>query len=65
MKGLDARHYLLRVSLRRDQVPSFDEFPFCLPALRGLDSLEMHPAVTFLIGDNGTGKSTLLERESR
>ncbi|MCY2926889.1 MAG: AAA family ATPase [Planctomycetota bacterium] len=61
MKGLDARHYLLRVSLRRDQVPSFDEFPFCLPAFRGLDALELHPAVTFLIGDNGTGKSTLME----
>lgn len=61
MKGLDARDYLLRVSLLRDRVASFEEFPFCLPALRGLDSLEMHPAVTFLIGDNGTGKSTLLE----
>jgi predicted ATPase len=34
--------------------------PFrCRP--RHLDSLEFHPAVTFIIGDNGTGKSTLLE----
>ncbi len=32
-----------------------------IPALRGLDSLEFSAPVTFFVGDNGTGKSTLLE----
>jgi hypothetical protein len=29
--------YLLHVELLRDRVPSFDQFPYCLPAIRGLD----------------------------
>jgi predicted ATPase len=47
--------------LRREIVRSFDRFPFSLPAVRGLDVLDLHPAVTFLVGENGSGKSTLLE----
>jgi predicted ATPase len=53
--------YLCAVHLKREEVPSFDEYPFHLPAVRELHTLELHPAVTFLIGENGTGKSTLLE----
>ena len=53
--------YLLHLELRRDRVPSFDRFPYCLPAVRHLDRLAFHPKVTFLVGENGTGKSTLLE----
>jgi predicted ATPase len=49
------------VLLHRDRVPSFDRYPFSLPAVRGLDSLTLHPRVTFFVGDNGSGKSTLLE----
>ncbi len=39
-------------------------YPFTLPVVAGLraaGTLELHPAVTFLAGDNGTGKSTLVE----
>jgi predicted ATPase len=39
-------------------------YPFSLPVvsgLRALGRLTLDPAVTFLIGDNGTGKSTLVE----
>src|SRR5262245_36461465 len=53
--------YLLHLQLLRDRVPSFDRFPYCLPAIRNLNQLRFHPKVTFLIGENGTGKSTLLE----
>ncbi|MEQ1934450.1 MAG: AAA family ATPase [Fimbriimonadaceae bacterium] len=37
------------------------EFPFCLPVLREFERLDLHPNVTFFIGDNGSGKSTFLE----
>lgn len=50
-----------RVSLVRDKVESFDAYPFNLPAVRNLDRIDLHPAVTFLVGENGSGKSTLLE----
>ena len=38
-----------------------EEFPFHLPILRSLDSLEFTTPVTFFVGENGSGKSTLLE----
>jgi predicted ATPase len=53
--------YLSQIQLRRGEVPSFDEYPFALPAVRHLETLEFHPKVTFFIGENGSGKSTLLE----
>ena len=59
--SIDARHYLLEIRLLREKVPSFEEYPYSLPAIRNLDRLKLHPAVTFVVGENGTGKSTLLE----
>lgn len=53
--------YLLHLELLRDRVPSFDQFPYSLPALRSLERLPFHPKVTFFVGENGMGKSTLLE----
>jgi predicted ATPase len=57
----DCQHFLLFAELNRAKVPSFDVYPFALPAVRLLDRLELHPSVTFLVGENGVGKSTLLE----
>ncbi|MDO3413114.1 AAA family ATPase [Saccharibacillus sp. CPCC 101409] len=38
-----------------------DVYPFSLPAVRALENIEFHGRVTYLIGENGVGKSTLLE----
>ncbi len=53
--------FVSQLQLRKDDVPSFDAYPFSLPAVRNLDVLKFHPKVTFLVGENGSGKSTLLE----
>ena len=53
--------YIREVMLKRDKVPSFDQYPFSLSAVRGLDRLALHPKVSYFIGENGSGKSTLLE----
>lgn len=53
--------YISRIMLRRDIVQSSDRYPFSLPAVRELDTLDLHPKMTFFIGENGSGKSTLLE----
>lgn len=36
-------------------------FPWDLAAVRAIDRLEFSTPVTFLVGENGTGKSTLME----
>lgn len=38
-----------------------DAYPFTIAAIAGLGSLDFHADVTFFVGENGTGKSTLLE----
>jgi predicted ATPase len=55
------RQFVIEVKLRREEVPSFDEYPFALPAIQALQELRLHPSVTFFVGENGSGKSTLLE----
>ncbi len=55
------KQFIASLELKREEVPSFDAYPFSLPAVRSLEKLELHPEVTFLVGENGSGKSTLLE----
>jgi len=61
MKLNKAGQYIKSADLKRDEVPSFDAFPFHLPAVRNFRKLNFHPNVTYIIGENGMGKSTLLE----
>lgn len=56
-----ANPFLFEIQLMRDQIASFDKFPFHLSAVKHLHQLACHPKVTFIIGENGAGKSTLLE----
>lgn len=53
--------YVSRIALAHEKVDSFEVYPFSIPSIRSLDKLELHPKVTFFIGENGSGKSTLLE----
>jgi predicted ATPase len=53
--------YLKRLWLDPARVPDREAYPFCLPFLRDEFSLSFDRAVTIIVGENGTGKSTLLE----
>jgi predicted ATPase len=53
--------YLRRVWLEAERVADRSAYPFCLPFLREDFSLSFDKAVTIIVGENGTGKSTLLE----
>ena len=53
--------FLYYADLRPDRVSNWDVYPYNIPAVKTLARLELHPKVTYFIGENGTGKSTLLE----
>ena len=53
--------YLRRIWLDPERVPDRDAYPFCLPFLRDGFELSFDRSFTIIAGENGTGKSTLLE----
>jgi len=52
---------LKRISLLRERVEQWDLYPFTVPPIRKLTELEFKSRICFFVGENGTGKSTLLE----
>jgi predicted ATPase len=56
-----AKPYVRSVSLDPAAEIDAGEYPFSIPAVRELGVLEPHPDVTFFVGENGAGKSTVLE----
>jgi predicted ATPase len=53
--------FIREVQLLRPKVVSFETYPFNLPAVRDFKELKLSSSLTFFVGENGTGKSTLLE----
>src|ERR1700721_963741 len=53
--------YLKRVWLEPSRITDRAAYPFCLPLLRDDFELSFNRAITIIAGENGTGKSTLLE----
>jgi predicted ATPase len=53
--------YLRRVWLDASRVANPEAYPFCLPFLREEFELSFDHPITIIVGENGTGKSTLLE----
>lgn len=52
---------LHKVTLLRDRVESWERYPFSVPSIRNFTELSLRERVCFFTGENGTGKSTLLE----
>ncbi len=53
--------YLKRVWLEQSRIADREAYPFCLPFLHENFALSFDRAITIIVGENGTGKSTLLE----
>src|SRR3979411_2430273 len=53
--------YLRRVWLDPSGIAARGAYPFCLPFLRDDFELSFDRSITIIVGENGTGKSTLLE----
>src|SRR6187431_3064398 len=53
--------YLRRVWLEPSRIADRTAYPFCLPFLGDEFELSFDRSITIIAGENGTGKSTLLE----
>ncbi|QCK86822.1 ATP-binding protein [Phreatobacter aquaticus] len=54
--------FLKRVSLVPERVTDWDAYPFCIPLFRDRSfEFAFERPITIIVGENGTGKSTLLE----
>ncbi|MCP3898485.1 MAG: AAA family ATPase [Desulfobacteraceae bacterium] len=53
--------YLKQVNIHSDKFPVLNFYPFNQKLFQKTDNLTFDKAITFFIGENGTGKSTLLK----
>lgn len=52
---------LKKITLLRERIENQDSYPFTVPPIRALTELNFRSRNCFFAGENGTGKSTLLE----
>lgn len=57
--------HLKSVTLLPEKYPTRENYPFCLPLFHQTRQIAFDTPVTLLVGENGTGKSTLLEALAR
>ncbi|MBI5604293.1 MAG: AAA family ATPase [Deltaproteobacteria bacterium] len=53
--------HLRKIKIKSDQFPTQESYPFNLEIFNRTKSLLLRTPITFFIGENGTGKSTLLK----
>ena len=53
--------YLKEVNIHPENFPVLDFYPFNMKIFQDTDTISFDKAITFFIGENGTGKSTLLK----
>lgn len=53
--------YIISAELVKEKIKDNKSYPFSLPVVKHFKKINFDKSITFLIGENGTGKSTLLE----
>jgi predicted ATPase len=57
--------HITRVSLCPERYPTLERYPFSLPTFQRTHAIAFSSPVTLFVGENGTGKSTLLRGIAR
>ncbi len=58
---MDSNLIIKKIVFERGEVADFSKYPFNIEVIKNLEELEFTSPVTFLVGENGIGKSTLIE----
>lgn len=53
--------FVTTVSLLRERIEDPLAYPFVIPAVRKIETLRLNSRATFFVGENGSGKSTIVE----
>ena len=53
--------FVTKIALEREKIESYDVYPFNIEVIKGLNEIRFNKPVTFLVGENGVGKSTFIE----
>ena len=56
-----SENFIISFELLKEKIEDENIYPYNLPIVQNIEKLMLHKNVTFIIGENGTGKSTLLE----
>lgn len=57
--------YLKSVEIKSHEFPTRQRFPFKIPAFQETNRIQIDSPIVFFVGDNGTGKSALLDAIAR
>ena len=57
--------YLVKIRVNSEEFPTQRIYPFNIPVIRGAVELTFRQPVTFFVGENGSGKSTVLDAIAR
>lgn len=59
--NLDNKLFVEKISLDREKIDNWDVYPFNIDIIKNFREMTLNKSVTFLVGENGIGKSTFLE----
>jgi len=60
-QGVTPGPFIESILMDRTRIHDPNHYAFNLPSLKKFSKIDLHPQVTFFVGENGSGKSTLLE----
>lgn len=58
---MDDELFITDIRLKKEEIKDFNVYPFNIPVIKNFDKLVLDTPVTFLVGENGVGKSTFIE----